>query len=95
VASVLTATPDPMRGVVRLRAQGVPNGEALVTRQTRRIPEPIRGGDFTMSTGGFIREDPEPPFGEDLLYRLTLTPTNRHIQSNRILNPKAGVNTNN
>src|SRR3954469_2915862 len=84
-----------MRGVVRVRGQGIPNGSpTLVTRQSDRIPEPIRGGDLTVSTGGFILEDPEPPFGVDLTYRATVTVPNRAIQTNRVLNPKAAVNTN-
>jgi hypothetical protein len=88
VAKVLTATPDSLRGSVRLKASGIPAGPALVTRQARGIPEPIRGGDLAVSTGGFIKEDPEPPFGEPLIYRVNSNPTNRNIQSNRVLNPK-------
>lgn len=88
MANVLTATPDTLRGSVHLRAIGIPAGPALVTRQAKGVPEPIRGGDITVSTGGFIKEDPEAPFGEDLVYRVNSTPTSRNIQSNRVLNPK-------
>lgn len=93
MAKVLTATPDVLRGLVQLRATGVPNGTALVTRQVNRLPEPIRGGDLTVSTGGFIKDDPEPPFGQDLIYQVTLEPSDRHIQTNRAINPKAKNNT--
>lgn len=96
MTQVLSAQPDPMRGVVRVQGIGIPAGDALITRQVNRLPEPIRGGDLTgLLTGGFVEEDPEPPFGVDLTYRVTVTPAVRHIQTNRVLNPKVAVNTNN
>jgi hypothetical protein len=93
VAKALSLQPDVMRGVMRVQGQGVPDGDVLVTRSHTRLPEPIRGGDFHSDTGGFIREDPETPLGVDLTYRATVTVDTRHIQSNRVLNPKAGANT--
>jgi len=93
VLSVLKAVPDALRGLVRVSAVGMPDGQVLVTRTARRTPEQIRGGAFASTTGGFIREDPEAAFGEPLVYRVTDTVNDRHIQSNRILNPKAKNNT--
>lgn len=93
MAKALTAVPDAMRGLVQVRGVGVPDGDVLVTRAHTRLPEPIRGGEFHSDTNGFIREDPEPPFGVDLTYRLTLTPDTRHSQTNRITNPKAATDT--
>lgn len=93
MANVLTATPDAIRGVVRVQGSGVPDGPALVTRKANRVPEPIRGGDLTVSTGGFILEDPEPPYGLPLTYQITSYPSDRLIQTNRVLNPKAAIGT--
>jgi hypothetical protein len=95
VTQALTATPDALHGLVRLSAAGVPNGAVRVTRTATRTPEEIRGGVFTVTTGGFFRSDPEVPFGTDLTYRVTDTVVNRAIQTNRVLNPKAALNVNN
>lgn len=93
--NVLRPVVDALRGSVRLYGQGVPNGLARITRAERRAPVLIRGGEFTVSTGGFITEDAEPPFGYPLTYRVVSEPTVRHIQSNRVLNPKAKNGTSN
>lgn len=93
MATVLTAEPIPLRGSVRLSAEGVPDGQVLITRSERRTPEVVRGGEFTLTTGGFVVEDPEPPFGYPLTYRVTVEVPDRHLQTNRVLNPKAATNT--
>ncbi|HEX8321644.1 hypothetical protein [Longimicrobium sp.] len=87
-----------MRGMIRVLGQGVPAGQVRLTRseKTGGAPVLIRSGDFTQEeTGGFIRQDPEPPFGRELIYQATLEVANRHLQSNRILNPKATNGTDN
>jgi hypothetical protein len=89
----LQAQPDPMRGSVRLLAPFVPDGAVRITRTVRNVPEVIRDGEFDSLTSGFIREDPEPPFGVPVRYRATLEVVNRHIQSNRVLNPRFALGT--
>ena len=91
----MRAVVDALRGSVRLYAEGVPDGHVRITRTERRTPELIRGGEFDVSTGGFVREDAEAPFGHSLIYRATVEPLIRHIQSNRVLNPKAKDNVTN
>lgn len=96
MTSVLTAIPDAVHGLVQLVASPVPNGNVVVTRTADRVPTEIRDGDFTSSTGAFVRTDSEVPFGTDLVYTVTDTLTgSRYIQTNLVLNPKAGVNLNN
>lgn len=96
MTSVLTATPDTSQGLVQLVATPVPNGTVLITRTTDRTPTEIRGGDFTSNTGAFARTDSEVPFGAEVTYTVTDTVTaSRYIQTNLVLNPKAGVNLSN
>lgn len=91
--SVLKLTPDLTRGSIAVVGSGVPDGDVLITRDTRRAPEEIRSGTFHSDTGGFIRTDVEASFGTELTYRVTDTVDERHIQTNRVLNPKAAVDT--
>lgn len=92
MAKALTAQPDVMRGLVRLAAQGAPPGAGIITRRTGRQVDTIRGGVFPITgTGGTIITDAEAHFGNELVYRLVDTPTDRYIGSNRVLNPKAAT----
>lgn len=95
MAQALTAQPDVMRGLVRIAAQGAPAGSGVLTRRTGRQVDVIRGGTFTISTGGVIVSDAEAHFGTDITYRLVDTVTDRLIQTNRVLNPKFAVDLSN
>lgn len=96
MVSVLSTQPDIRRGSVQLSGRSVPDGSLVVTRTAARgYPEEIRGGVFDVDTGGFVRTDAEAPFGETLTYTVTDELTSRYVQSNRVLNPKAGTNTSN
>lgn len=87
---------DELRGLVRLSASGVPNGDLTITRaDDTKAPAIIRGGAFSVITGGFILSDAEPLFGANLSYRVVDAVTSRYIQSNRVLNTKAAVDTSN
>jgi hypothetical protein len=89
MTQALSAQPDAVRGLVRISAQGAPAGNGVLTRSVPgRAPETIRGGVFSISTGGVIITDSEALFGSDLTYRLVDTVTSRTIQTNRVLNPK-------
>lgn len=87
---------DEMSGTVGISAT-VPNGPVLVTRAVPgETPETIRGGELTVTTSGIVLDDPEPPFGLPLTYRLTVSPANvneRLIQTNRVLNPRMATST--
>lgn len=93
---VLTAQPNTLKGSVVVSAsEGVPNGQLTLTRTERGVVQVVRNGEGAVSTGGFVREDPEPAFGVPLLYRATIAVDDRHIQSNRVLNPKAKTGVSN
>lgn len=93
---VLTALADPLKGSVVVSAtEGVPNGQLTLTRAESGVVQVVRNGEGPVSTGGFVREDPEPAFGVPLLYRATVAVDNRFIQSNRVLNPRAKTGTSN
>jgi hypothetical protein len=93
VALALSTQPDVMRGMVRLAASGVPNGDIVVTRRYgSAAPVSIRGGLIPgLITGGFVLSDPEPNFGTDLVYRVVDTVANRYLQTNRVLNPRFAI----
>jgi hypothetical protein len=97
LTKVLSTTVDMLRGLVRVVATGLPHGDATVTRTLpATTPAIIRGGSLTnVLTGGFILQDPEPPFGQPLTYRVVSAPASRIVQINRILNPKAALNLTN
>ena len=95
---VLSAKPNVAKGSVVLSSQEtVPNGNLLITRTLKGVPSEVRSGNFDVVTGGFVVEDPEAPFGQPLTYTVvdTVDGSTRTIQTNRCLNPKAGVDTNN
>jgi hypothetical protein len=95
---VLLAKPNVAKGSVVVSSQEtVPNGSLLVTRTLKGVPSEVRSGSFDVLTGGFVVEDPEAPFGQPLTYTVvdTISGTSRTIQTNRCLNPKAALNTNN
>lgn len=91
--ATLSALPNPARGSVRLTAIDVPAGDVIISRSAGRLPEEIRGGSFRPTIGGFIKEDVEPPFGTDLTYTVVDEVDDRYIQTNRVPNPKAAVDT--
>jgi hypothetical protein len=95
VALALSTQPDVMRGMVRLAASGVPNGDIVVTRRYgSAAPVSIRGGLIPgLITGGFVLSDPEPNFGTDLVYRVVDTVANRYLQTNTVTNPRFATGT--
>lgn len=93
---MLDCTPLPDRGTIRIVGSGIPTGHYTIQRQvTPASPwEDLRGGGADVSTGGFVREDTEPPFGSEVLYRVQLTmtdPADRYIQRNLVLTPSFGA----
>lgn len=92
----ISLLPDVFKGSIRVSGTAVPSGHVVVTRTSgREIPTIIRGGEFDVSTGGFLRQDTDPSYGIPVTYRATVSGISRLVQTNRVLNPKAKDNTNN
>lgn len=86
----ITCSPNLTRGTMAILGSDIPNGNALLTRKTPgNNPYILRDGAFTVTTGGFRKDDSEPPYGVPLKYQLTMTldTATRFIQSNRMLTP--------
>jgi hypothetical protein len=76
------------RGTTSITGSGIPDGDAVLTRTSPgEQPYLLRDGAFTVDTGGFIRDDTEPPFGVPLTYRLSMTVDDRLIQRNLVPTP--------
>ncbi|MGB8380586.1 MAG: hypothetical protein WCG47_04930 [Dermatophilaceae bacterium] len=91
--SSFTCLPDPAHGTFDLLGVNIPNGHALLYRSAQGTTQIIRDGDFTVSTGGFLKGDSEAPFGADVTYRLVLTVDDRLVQRNLVTNPSFETNT--
>src|SRR5580765_5824289 len=69
----LTCSPDVPKGVTTIIGGNIPNGLGLLTRT---VPGDrayvLRGGEFEVTTGGFVKDDSEPPFGVPLKYTMTV-----------------------
>jgi hypothetical protein len=77
----------PERGLVRVSGD-VPNGPLTVQRLTPgQRSFTLRGGNTTVSTGGFSMEDSEAPLGIPLTYQATSRPADTLIQRNLVLTP--------
>lgn len=85
----LTCNVNQSRGVATLTGSDIPNGPATLTRTQPGLPYVLRGGEFTVATSGFVKDDSEAPFGVPLRYDLLSEPTDRLIQRNLILTPNA------
>jgi hypothetical protein len=76
------------RGTTTIIGDDIPNGSAILTRGVPgEQPYLLRGGAFDVTTGGFTKDDTEPPFGVPLTYRLTVEPDDRLIQRNLVPTP--------
>lgn len=76
------------RGSVSIIGSDIPDGVVILSRANpgeRTIT--LRGGIFSLSTGAFVREDSEVPFGVEVTYQLEDAPTDRIVQQNLMLTP--------
>jgi hypothetical protein len=84
----ISCIPKQDRGTTTVVGEGIPDGDAVLTRTTPgEQPYLLRDGQFTVDTGGFTRDDTEPPFGVPLTYRLSLDVANRLVQQNLVPTP--------
>jgi hypothetical protein len=77
----------PSRGLIRVSG-AVPNGHLVVSRKSPTTNNfQLRGGDLTITTGGFSLEDSEVPLGEPVTYTATSSPGVLLVQRNLVLTP--------
>lgn len=91
----LSCDPVSERGMIRIYGNNIPDGRYTIERKiSPNSPwEDVRGGAAISTTGGFLREDPEPPFGTPVHYRVTVAvgATDRYIQRNLVYTPSFGA----
>ena len=78
----ITCHPKQDRGTVTVIGADIPNGAATLTRTSPgEQPYLLRGGQFDVTSGGFTKDDTEPPFGQYGLLGYGRTETARAAQA--------------